>query len=69
MNFIFTAIKYTILAIGAITYIAAAGTAIIYFLAWDGTHKVRHTIFGVIGMVMMAAFIYCVVCIAKGAIA
>ncbi len=50
-----------IIAIGALAYLAAAGTAIIYCLGGSSTHKVRRVLFGILGVIMFYAFIcFCI---------
>ena len=50
-----------IIAIGALVYLAAAGVAIIYCLGGSSTHKARRGFFGILGAIMIYAFIcFCI---------
>lgn len=42
---------------GSVTYLAAAGTAIIYCLGGNSKHKIRRVFFGILGAFMIYAFI------------
>ena len=49
----------------AVTYLGAAGTAIMYALGANDSPKKRRLAFGILGMVMVCGFVYAVIYLQK----
>lgn len=64
-HILFTGFLVLIILIGALLFLALAGTAIIYCLGSNQSPKGRRIFFGILGVVMIYAFICFCVFIAK----
>lgn len=56
-HIVFTGLLYLIILIGALLFLALAGTAIIYCLGSNQNPKSCRIFFGILGVVMIYAFI------------